>query len=247
MLSQVEVGDGKMKYVTFTNIGSIELCNNFLQSVKNLGMEKNVIVYCLDFDSRKILERNFDCEFRLFGTDSIEASFHSYGSEEFRTVTKNKIEIILDALQGNESIVYTDCDVVFRKSPTQFILDNDNDSVDIFFATDAPFMKMCTGFMYVKNRESIHRLFHEYFSHNEKYDEVKNEHMFDQEIINGILQNNQTGVTYGVYPLEFVSNGHIYFSESIQTGNEYVVHANFTIGKDNKINKLKGANLWVGD
>ena len=81
----------------------------------------------------------------------------------------------------------------------------------------------------------------------EKYDEVKNEHMFDQEIINGILQNNQTGVTYGVYPLEFVSNGHIYFSESIQTGNEYVVHANFTIGKDNKINKLKGANLWVSD
>tara|TARA_B100001094_G_C18158389_1_gene787835 strand:- start:1637 stop:2152 length:516 start_codon:yes stop_codon:yes gene_type:complete len=167
-----------------------------------------------------------------------------YGSQEFRRVTKNKIQIILDALQSKESIVYTDCDVVFRKSPTQFILDNDKDGVDIFFATDDPFMKMCTGFMYVKNTESIHRLFHEYFIHNEKYDEVKNEHMFDQEIINAILQNNQTNITYGVYPPQFVSNGHIYFSESNQTGNEYVVHANFTMGKDNKINRLKGANLW---
>ena len=156
-----------MKYITFTNIGSIELCDNFLHSVKSLGMEKDVIVYCLDSDSHEILDSKFDCEFRLFEIDSIEAPFHMYGSEEFRRVTKNKIQIILDALQSNESIVYTDCDVVFRKPPTQFILDNDNDSVDIFFATDAPFMKMCTGFMYVKNRESVHRLFHEYFIHNE--------------------------------------------------------------------------------
>jgi len=29
-----------------------------------------------------------------------------------------------------------------------------------------------------------------------------------------------------------------------RTGNEAVVHVNFTIGEENKINRLKEANLW---
>mgnify|MGYP003134211264 CR=1 FL=1 len=98
--------------------------------------------------------------------------------------------------------------------------------------------------MYPKNKESVQRLFNEYFIHNKQYDEIKDEHMFDQEIINAILQNNQTNITYGVYPVGFVSNGHVYFSESNRTGNEYVVHVNFTIGKKEKINRLKEADLW---
>lgn len=227
-------------------MGSVELCDNFLQSTKNLGMEKDIIVYCLDSDSQKILESKFDSEFRLFQSDSIESPFHSYGSEEFRRVTENKVKIILNALAYDDSIVYTDCDVVFRKSPTDYILENDKDDIDMFFATDAPFMNICTGFMYIKNRQSVYTLFDLYFLYDESYSKVKNEHMFDQEIINHILarRENPSDVVFGIYPLEFVSNGHIYFSESIQSGNEYVVHVNFTIGKDNKINRLKDANLW---
>jgi len=234
-----------MKYVTFTNTGSVELCDNFLQSAKNLGMDKDIIVYCLD-DCREYFSDRFQSTFRDFKTDQIESSFHEYGQSEFRRVTENKVKIILDALEHDDSIVYTDCDVVFRKNPIDYILENDRDDVDIFFASDLPFMLMCTGFMYIKNRAVIKELFGNYFNLNRQYNETKNEHMFDQEIINLILSDreNLTNIKYGVYPLDFVANGHTYFSESTQTGNECVVHVNFTIGKTSKINRLKEKNLW---
>ena len=219
-----------MKYVTLTNVGSVELCENFLQSAKTLGMDKDIIVYCLD-DCREYFSDRFQSTFRDFKTDQIESSFHEYGQSEFRRVTENKIKIILDALEHEDSIVYTDCDVVFRKNPTDYILENDRDDVDIFFATDTPFMLMCTGFMYIKNRVVIKELFDNYF---------------DQEIINQILLDREhlTNVRYGVYPLGFVANGHTYFSKSQQTGTECVVHVNFTIGKQSKITRLKEKNLW---
>ena len=50
---------------------------------------------------------------------------------------------------------------------------------------------------------------------------------------------------WAVYPTTFVKNGHQYWNESEKrTGNESVVHVNFTIGEENKINRLKEANLW---
>jgi len=71
--------------------------------------------------------------------------------------------------------------------------------------------------------------------------------MYDQEITNQILKENslKNNITWATYPTTFVKNGHLYWNEShSRTGSEVVVHVNFTIGEENKINRLREANLW---
>ena len=240
-----------MKIVTFTTIGSLKLCENFLLSTRNVGVEENVVVYCMDKVSYDKIQSDYNCEVRSFETDVTE-EFHEYGKPQFRRVTESKIQIILNALQQEDSIIYTDCDVVFMENPIDLVLaaeemvSNDFD-MDIYFASDDPFMYICTGFMYIKNTENVHNLFKKYFELSQLHGVTQSEVMYDQEIIHGILKDNllEGNIFYAVYPTTFVKNGHQYWNEAEKrTGKEAVVHVNFTIGEENKINRLKAANLW---
>tara|TARA_R100000315_G_C5232124_1_gene143179 strand:+ start:1484 stop:2230 length:747 start_codon:yes stop_codon:yes gene_type:complete len=240
-----------VKYITFTTKGSSEICENFLLSTRNVGIEEDIVVYCLDKESFEKIDSKYKCETILFELD-VDSNFQEYGKDGFRRITESKIQIILNALQENESLVYTDCDVVFQKNPTPLVesadelISRDYD-VDIYFASDAPFMNICTGFMYIKNNEKVHSLFKKYFELSKLYEQNDSRHMYDQEIINQILNENilEERIMWSVYPTTFVKNGHQYWNEpEKRTGSEAVVHVNFTIGEENKINRLKEANLW---
>ena len=215
-------------------------------------MEKNFTVYCLDEKSFSEISK-FECTTKLFDISGIGEEFHEYGKSDFRRVTEAKIQIIINELKDKDSLVYTDCDVVFRKDPTEFIEYSNEQTkdkdVDIIFASDDPFMPICTGFMHIRNTKRVHELFKKYFELSQEYGKQESEHMYDQEIIFEILTKhknfiNQTNLIWGIYPTDFVKNGHLYWSNPQRTGNESVVHVNFTIGEENKINRLKEANLW---
>ena len=240
-----------MNYITFTTSGSVELCKNLLISVRKLGMEKDFTVYCLDESSFAEISK-FKCNSKLFDMSNIGEKFHEYGKGDFRQVTEAKIQIIINELKDKDSLLYTDCDVVFRHDPTEYLESSieqiKDKEVDIMFASDSPFMPICTGFMYIKNTENVHKLFKKYFELSKEYGKLGSEHMYDQEIIYEILTHNQilmpdTKIRHIIFPTEFVVNGHLYWNEP-RTGREAVVHVNFTIGERNKINKLKDAGLW---
>jgi len=233
----------------------VKLCKNFLLSVKQLGMEKNLTVYCLDKESFSEIEK-MGVETKFFDVKGIGSEFHEYGRSDFRRVTEAKIQIIINELKDKDSLVYTDCDVVFRHNPTEFInFSNEqmkDKEVDIVFASDNPFMTICTGFMHIKNTEKVHELFKQYFELSREYGKRGSECMYDQEIIFEILTkrffDDKEKIAWGVYPTDFVKNGHLYWNEAeTRTGNEAVVHVNFTIGEENKINRLKEANLWYSE
>jgi len=246
-----------LNYITFTTSGSVELCKNLLMSLRKLNMEKDFIVYCLDEDSFAEISK-FECNSKLFDVSDIGEKFHEYGRGDFRRVTEAKIQIIINELKDKDSLVYTDCDVVFRHNPTPFI-EHSNEQVkdkdvDIIFASDDPFMPICTGFMHIRNTEKVHELFKKYFELSQEYGKQGSECMYDQEIIFEILTkhepffNEHGRLVWGIYPTEFVKNGHLYWNEAeTRTGNEAVVHVNFTIGEENKINRLKDANLWYSE
>ena len=246
-----------MKYITFTTKGSVRLCENFLLSARNVGIENDVTVYCLDKESFDVINLNYSCTTKLFPVD-VSDEFHEYGKDGFRRVTEAKIQIILNALQDNQSLVYSDCDVVFKENPTELILAGDElinkkYNVDIYFSSDHPHMNICTGFMYIKNTEKVHSLFKKYFELSSLYGKQISSYMYDQEIINEILTNGllKEKIVWSIYPPTFVVNGDLYWNEPLdkgnyeyRTGNETVIHCNFVIGEENKINRLKEANLW---
>ncbi|MBT7497118.1 hypothetical protein HN662_02220 [Candidatus Woesearchaeota archaeon] len=218
-------------------------------------MEKNFTVYCLDKESFSEIEK-MGFKTKFFDVKGIGSEFHEYGRSDFRRVTEAKIQIIINELKDKDSLVYTDCDVVFRHNPTEFInFSNEqmkDKEVDIVFASDNPFMTICTGFMHIKNTEKVHELFKQYFELSREYGKRGSECMYDQEIIFEILTkrffDKHEKLIWGVYPTDFVKNGHLYWNEAeTRTGNEAVVHVNFTIGEENKINRLKEANLWYSE
>jgi len=244
-----------MKYITFTTEGSLPLCQNLLISAKNVGIENNMTVYCLDENSFNSLKDNFSCEVKLYDSKEIRSNFHEYGKDDFREVTSSKIKIIQKELEENDSLVYTDCDVVFAKDPTPSINhfnENHGKDVDIFFSTDHPFMNICTGFMYIKDTSSVHDLFARYFELNDYYHSEGSDCMYDQEIINQILEKGTIkNLKWKIYPLDFVCNGHVYFNEPedgmttfSKTGRESVIHCNFCVGIENKISRFKRESLW---
>ena len=238
-----------MKYVTFTTNGSVELCKNFILSAGKVGIQKDLIVYCLDKESKEQLSNEFECDVRLYELEEIKDIHHEYGKDQFRRITEAKIEIIIQALNEFDKLVYSDCDVVFRNDPTPVIEYNDKNGIDIVFASDEPFMKRCTGFMLIKNTENVRRLFAKYYVLSNQYEAVGSKSMYDQEIINYILDSEWTNdlkdFSYRVYPTTFIKNGHLYWNEPEgRTNEECVIHVNFCIGKETKINRLKEANLW---
>jgi hypothetical protein len=245
-----------MNYITFTTSGSIKLCQNLLYSLRELNMEEKFTVYCLDENSFSEISK-FKCKTKLFDVSGIGGNFHEYGRGDFRRVTEAKIQIIINELKDKDSLVYTDCDVVFRYNPTEFInFSNEqikDKEVDIVFASDNPFMAICTGFMHIKNTEKVHELFKKYFKLSQMYGMDGSECMYDQEIIFQILTKDfkfidEVKLGWGIYPTDFVKNGHLYWNEpETRTGNEAVVHVNFTVGEENKINRLKEANLWYSE
>jgi len=243
-----------LNYITFTTHGSIRLCKNLLSSVKQLGMESSFTVYCLDKESFSEIS-SMGVETKFFDVKDLGSGFHEYGKSDFRRVTEAKIQIIINELKDKGSLVYTDCDVVFRHNPTGFIeysIEQTKDKeVEIIFASDSPFMDICTGFMYIKNTDRVHELFKKYFELSQEYGKQGSECMYDQEIIFEILTkhhwffNEHGRLVWGIYPTNFVKNGHLYWNESeTRTGNEAVIHVNFTIGEESKISRLKEANLW---
>jgi len=67
-----------LNYITFTTSGSVKLCKNFLLSVKQLGMEKNLTVYCLDKESLSEISK-MGVETKFFDVKGIRPGFHEYG------------------------------------------------------------------------------------------------------------------------------------------------------------------------
>lgn len=246
-----------MRYITFTNKGSLEICKNFLLSARNVGIEQDITVYTLDEDSMNELQ-GYNCKLESFSSD-INEEYHSYGSKEFKTLMTTKVEIILKNLEEHDEFVYTDCDMVLLDDPTG-LLNVYNEMVskeydwNIAFADDALEENqgketLCAGFMYVKNREETKKFLEKTLELSILAINDNDPDTCDQIIMRNLLSGpyrERHGIpnfVHAILPLTFVTNGHFYFSQKIRR-NESVVHCNFRMGTEDKINSMKEAGLW---
>ena len=244
-----------MKYITFTNKGSLDICKNMLLSARNVGIEKDITVYTLDeFSNQELSE--FQCELKSFNSD-ISEEYHSYGSVEFKSLMTTKIKIILTELESEDNFVYTDCDVVFKHNPEEVLkmaddITNQDYDINVFFANDSLIFEsggesneLCAGFMNIKNITGTKEFFTKIHEVATLALKDSNPDTCDQIIMRNILHNNSVpNFNYALYPCSFVTNGHHYFSVKNRTGNECVIHCNFKVGTYDKITNMKDADIW---
>tara|TARA_R100001443_G_scaffold117202_1_gene140426 strand:- start:540 stop:1298 length:759 start_codon:yes stop_codon:yes gene_type:complete len=244
-----------MKYITFTNKGSLDICKNMLLSARNVGIEKDITVYTLDeFSNQELSE--FECELKSFDS-GISEEYHSYGTREFKSLMTTKIKIILNELESEDNFVYMDCDIVFKHNPEELMKIADDSvrgeyDINIFFSNDSLVFEshgepneLCAGFMNIKNIKGTKEFFtkiHELATLSIKN---SNPDACDQIIMRTLLSQQMVpNFNYALYPCSFITNGHHYFSQRKTTGNECVIHCNFRMGTRDKINSMKDTDIW---
>jgi len=237
-----------MKYVSFTNNGSLELSYNMILSLRKFTDEE-MIMFCLDDESENFfIEKNIK-NVTVKTSYKFKSNYWDYGTQEFKLIMFIKLKCILDTLNEiNENIFFIDSDVFFAKDPTEKLKQIENDTHDMICQTDRPVgSRWCAGVMLLKNNNTIKQLFQEAIQIANNLAQIKTDsgEWHDQAILNHILARGD--IKLNTLETTFATNGHLYFSNNgpKERLGQTIIHANFCVGTQQKIEWFKSENMWI--
>lgn len=248
----IEPYTNKLDYVIcmFLTGGLNQEAHNSIQTLKKVKMDKHLIVTCLDKKAYDyISELGVKTEFLDLNLKEIG----EFGSKDFYKITTQKPKIISNLLKKhNKIVIYTDTDIVFLKNFESEINKFRYDKNDILFQDESrEFIKTgdyCSGFMFFKlNTKNINFLdkVHNTMVKNTKSRPEKSKELADQGVFGKMLKKEN--IQFDTLDLYDFPNGKRYF-DNVNTVYKNripkIVHNNFIIGLNNKINRFKKYNLW---
>lgn len=221
-----------MKYLTITNFGNIELTDNLYNSFKKLNISDKLHIVCFDDESYKYYSNKCNNVSLRLLKDMSESE--NFGTSKFNYMMKIKIEECLKFLNLNESMVYVDADIYFYKDPSEILKFLFN-YTDFFIQNDAPGTPFCAGFFGMKNTAgNIVLLNNVLIEINKKSGP---DWWCDQNYLIHMIDKMKKYPV--VLPREYFPNGHYAFNENLSLSDAYIIHANYVVGKEDKIKKLK--------
>ena len=225
-----------MKYLTFTNYGNLDLAKNLYKSFVNLNIQDKLWIVCTDKKSYDEFESINKLNYFIDGFDNNLL----YGTTGFNEFMLFKLKIVKEALSHCEKLVYVDSDIYFYKDPTgllEYVLNN----YSLFMQKDSPGTSVCSGFFGMtnipKNISLLENTIHSMSNRLGKDD------WNDQNYISAELYK-QKYMPYQL-PMHLFPNGHYAFIDKKPLNESYIVHANYLIGIEEKIKKLKEINAYA--
>ena len=238
-----------MKYVTFTNNGSVELCHNMILSLRRFT-EEEIIVFCLDESSKQYLQEKNINNLNINTKYLFKEKYWEYGTQEFKQIMFIKLRCLLDILTSykDDNVFFIDADVFFAKCPSNRLHIEEQSEYSLICQTDRPVgSRWCAGVMLLKNNEEIKSLLTEAIKISEQLSNIKNDsgEWHDQTILNHILARGNNKVK--CFETTFATNGHLYFSNNgpKERLDQTIIHANFCVGIQQKIDWFKSENMWL--
>lgn len=237
--------DGKTLITTVTNSGYILYTMNMLKSLEKFGLDKKILIICIDKKAYRILS---NMGYNTFCVDNKELSkFCPWNTKGYDHICYLKLETIYRVLSLNKNILLVDGDIVFLKDPINDILKWSNDKTyDVWIQNDSQddrnISNMCTGYIYIKSQDHIIKL----------YDCVSEEGQ--KKYMTCALDNNdQSYFNKFVKPdcimmplmLELYPNGKFFYDNSDKIiKNAILIHFNWIKGHL-KMAKMKEYKLWL--
>lgn len=232
--------------VTFASSGWTDLLNNWLCSLRKVGLGEAAYVVSFGVDLCLSLDSRVACK-------SVEKTPHaaSYGQEAYQKMLEIRAREILRLLGCGSTILVTDADVVFLKNPLptlQALGKNKDmlfqgDSVDHQVADSLiPYVAnyACLGFMYLKPTSGTTTLWEGVHNYQ------KNFHWNDQAAVNVCLRHPVFLMTVKWSVLDYwqFPNGIQFFKRKAPVEDAFIVHTNFIMGGVNKAAEMMAANVW---
>jgi len=232
-----------MNYITLTNNGYRELTHNLLKSMKNLGIEKQLKIYCVDdecynffknlYSDNTVINLNIS-DSRLYNWIPYRASQNPdiEGKKLWSTITFLKIVVMIKELEKNDHFLFVDSDVVFLKDPLKEINKYVDNNTDLIIQNDEcddnDDTKWCTGFFWMKSTPKNIKILKSANPYN-----FRNDQQF--------IRSNRPNLKFKVLKLDNYPNGKYYVSNKPK--NPFIIHFNHYTGEMKKI-KMKICNKW---
>ena len=154
--------DSKTVITTITNYGYLLYTLNMLKSLQPFGLDKKVLLICIDKKCANVLKK---LRYNVFCIDNGELGrFSPWNTKGYDKICYLKLELIYKILSLNKNILLVDGDLCFLGNP----LDDINkwiqeSNIDVHIQNDSledtNKNNMCTGYMLIKSNEKMIKLY----------------------------------------------------------------------------------------
>ena len=238
--------------ISTANFGYLDFVTNLLTNVKEVLKNHRFVMYCMDrelfnavkpYSSEQIKVVLYDC--------NVPKHFAEYGSNgAFSAITHIKTELIRSAVQKYGFVHFVDGDVVFCKEPTEEYYAAYAE-YDIVYQRDLPPSHppyvgwACTGNFVLRNTLSTLQFLDRLLSYQKRLgmnDQECQREMFRDAKITDI--RDYPGIRLTEFPMEHFAAGFVVRDSLFDFSSIMVFHANWAVGKSNKIELLKKIDKW---
>jgi FkbM family methyltransferase len=251
----IEKFSNKLDYVIsmFLTGGLNQEAHNCIQTLKKVGIAKNLIVTCLDKKAYDYISKlDVKTVYKKTNLDG-DANF---GTHKFYNIMINKIEIIKNfLLKYKKCVIYSDTDIIYLQNIDTDINKFIKSNLDIQIQDDAnmfvkkPSDNLCAGFMFLKPTKKTYEVLNYILEllnkHKNNYKKLQHRGGADQYALN--LAIKEIKPKFDILDTKDYPNGARYFDNYDSIYKNYtpkIIHNNYIIGTKNKIERFKKYNLW---
>jgi len=236
--------NGKTVWTTVTNYGYRLYTLNMLKSLAPFGLDRSVLILCLDKKSANwFTEKGY----HVITTTDTNERFCAWNTKGYDRICYVKLEWIFRILSLNMNILLIDGDIVFRKNPFDDLQKwEENDQFDGWIQNDSQDDRntdnLCTGYIFIRTNPKMIQL----------YDCVSDEGKQKYQTC-AFDNNDQTYFNRFVKPysrfqpltLDQYPNGKMYYENTDRINKTAImVHFNWVQGHIKMI-KMKLYKMWL--
>ena len=234
------------------NRGAIDLYRNFLYYLAKLDLRQYDFIVCTSDEEVASLALSNDQRVIMVNNNQIEGSRLDFGTPRYQLAISVRTRIINVLLKANmyDYWLIADTDSVWLCNPFEVIFDADfiRDPFDIGGQVDLN--RICGGFLVLKTSSAVQEVWSEVTSIHENI--IKRTNIdtaiekTEQGILHELISDEARGIRVKQFSKELFPSGFDYFEDGFRE-KACVVHNNFIVGIDPKIDRFKGFNLWMDE
>ncbi len=246
-ISSCILEDGKTVMATMTNYGYLLYTLNMLKSLKPFGLDKKVLLVCIDKKGANILRK---LGYSVVCIDDVSTQdlsrFSPWNTKGYDKICYLKLEMIYRIISLNKNILLVDGDIVFLKDPISDIKWwSEEDYLDVHIQNDSlennNLTNLCTGYMLIKSNNKMIKLYDCVSEEGKrKYLECAFDNN-DQSYFNKFVKPYCTfqALTLMKYP-----NGNAFYNNPSRKETAVLIHFNWVHGHI-KMAKMKEHKMWL--
>ena len=233
-------------FMTVLNHGYLLYIMNMLKSLKPWGLDKKILLVCLDEKAYTFLHNRGYCAIWAdLNTDMTK--FREFDSgKEYLTICFFKFFIILKMLELGHDVLFTDGDIVYINNPIEHLISfvKNYKDYDIYIQNDTQSNhasnNLCTGYFFARTNNITKKRF-AITTHIQQTNFYSG--TGDQHYLNMYMKHN---LLFKTFPLETHPNGgFLYNNPTVKNNTDCILaHFNWIVGHI-KISKMKEHSLWL--